>query len=286
MGVPEPPRVVRWVDPEGVRVLPRRPVGTGALVLAGSSGRVDEGRARLLAGRGVLAESVRWFGGPGQPAGPWDVPVETFVRRVEALAAECDRVVLVGTPFGAEAAPVTGALAAGTGVPVDAVVAFAPSDVVWAGVAPGGRETSHWTWGGRPLPFVPFVPGWAPVDDPPAFRDLYLRSREADAARTTAAGIAVERIAEVVLVAGGDDQVWPAVRHAEEIVRRREAHGLATTLVTDPEAGHRATLPGEPRVSAGMAMRRGGSEAADRRLGEAAWAALCRALRLPDDAAP
>ncbi|MFB7798883.1 acyl-CoA thioester hydrolase/BAAT C-terminal domain-containing protein [Isoptericola sp. NPDC056134] len=232
--MPELPRVVRWVDPEGVRVLPRRPVGTGALVLAGSSGRVDEGRARLLAGRGVLAESVRWFGGPGQPAGPWDVPVETFVRRVEALAAECDRVVLVGTSFGAEAALVTGAL----------------------------------------------------VDDPPAFRDLYLRSREADAARTTAAGIAVERIAEVVLVAGGDDQVWPAVRHAEEIVRRREAHGLATTLVTDPEAGHRATLPGEPRVSAGMAMRRGGSEAADRRLGEAAWAALCRALRLPDDAAP
>lgn len=265
-------------DPEGVRVVPRNPTGTGALVLAGSSGRVDEGRARLLAGHGVLAESVRWFGGAGQHAGPWEIAVETFVRRVEALAVHCDRVAVVGTSFGAEAALVTATVSPR----VDVVAAFAPSDVVWAGVAPGGRQTSHWTVGGEPLPFVPFLPGWVAADDPPAFRELYRRSREADVARAAAAAIPVERIAEVVLVAGGDDQVWPAVQHAEAIAARRAAHGLATTLVADPRAGHRVLLPGEPPVAAGMTMRRGGTAAADRRLGVAAWEALRTALGLPD----
>ncbi|MFD6178074.1 hypothetical protein ACFWE7_13665 [Isoptericola sp. NPDC060282] len=179
-------------------------------MLAGSSGRVDEGRARLLARHGVLAESVRWFGGPGQHAGAWEIPVETFVRRVEAL-----------------------------------------------------------------------VSGWVPADDPPSFRELYRLSREADPGRVAAAAIAAERVPEVVLVAGGDDRVWPAAAHAEAIAARRARHGLATTVVTDAEAGHRVVLPGEPRVAGGMAMRRGGTEAADRRLGAAAWAAVREVLRLP-----
>ncbi|MGF0116826.1 acyl-CoA thioester hydrolase/BAAT C-terminal domain-containing protein [Promicromonospora sp. Marseille-Q5078] len=275
--MPEAARLVRLDGPEGVRGVPRVPTGTGALVLAGSSGRVDEGRVRLLAEHGVLAESVRWFGGPGQHAGPWEIPVETFVRRVEALAERCDRVAVVGTSFGAEAALVTAAVSPR----VDVVAAFAPSDVVWAGVAPDGRQTSHWTLGGEPLPFVPFLAGWVPPDDPPAFRELYRRSREADPRRAAAAAVPVERIAEVLLVAGGDDQVWPAVSHAEAIVRRREEHGLTTTLVTDPSAGHRVPLPGEPPVAAGMSMRRGGTPAADRDLGVAAWDALCAVLRVP-----
>jgi hypothetical protein len=37
---------------------------------------------------------------------------------------------------------------------VDAVVVFAPSDVVWVGVTSDGRQTSHWTLDRLPLPFV------------------------------------------------------------------------------------------------------------------------------------
>lgn len=50
----------------------------------------------------------------------------------------------VGTWFGAEAALVTASHTAG----IDGVVAFAPSDVVWAGVDPAGRQTSRWTLAG------------------------------------------------------------------------------------------------------------------------------------------
>ena len=260
---------------DGVRCVPGGPTGTGALVLGGSSGRIDAPRARLLAGEGVLAESVRWFGGPGQHDAPWEIALETFLDRVADLRRHCDRVLVLGTSFGAEAALLTGALSDD----VAAVVAFAPSDVVWAGVTGDGRVTSHWTHHGEPLPFVPFDDTWQADTDPPAYDGLYRRSRERFADRAPDATIPVERIAELVLVAGGDDRVWPAEAHARAISDRRTIHGRPTTLVTDPDAGHRTVLPGEPVVTAGVRMQRGGTEEADRRLGRAAWAAIRPLLR-------
>jgi uncharacterized protein len=266
-------RRVELTGPAGVRWVPAEHGGAGALVLAGSSGRVDETRARVLAEQGLIAESIQWFGGPGQPAGPWEVPLETFQRRLSDLARYCDRVFIVGTSFGAEAALVTAALTPG----VDGAVAFAPSDVVWAGVDPAGRQVSHWSLDGKPLPFVAFDESWRPDMGPPAFRTLYARSREADPRATAAAAIPVERISRVLTVAGGDDQVWPSDLHAESIRARRAAHGLDTTVVADAQAGHRAILPGEPVVAGGQQMRRGGTETADRRLGRRAWDSI-RAL--------
>lgn len=270
-------RRVELSEPAGVRWVPGAHRGAGVLVLAGSSGRVDEPRARLIAEQGCIAESVQWFGGPGQQAGPWEIPLETFQRRVTDLARDCDRVYLVGTSFGAEAALVTAAVTPG----IDGVVAFAPSDVVWAGIDPAARrQTSHWCLDGHPLPFVAFDESWQPDGDPPGFRSLYLRSRDADPAATAAAAIAVERIERVITVVGGDDQVWPSDLHAENIRARRAAHGMSTTTVTDNEAGHRAVLPGEPVVSGGVRMRRGGTETADRRLGRLAWNEMLQALDL------
>ena len=259
---------------EGIRWEPDVPTGTGALVLAGSSGRVDSARAEVLAKRGVVAESVRWFGGEGQHEGPWEIPLELFLGRVERLAAECDRVVVLGTSFGSEAALLTGALSPD----VDAVVAFAPSDVVWAGVRSDGTVTSHWAYDDAPLPFVPFDDRWEPEGEIPAFVGLYDASRQRFRGELMAAAIPVEGIDRLLLVAGADDQVWPALTMARAIEQRRRNHGLETALVSDPDAGHRTILPGEPVVAAGMTMRRGGTEEADRRLGDAAWVEIERLL--------
>ena len=262
------------VNAEGVRYVPDVASGVGALVLAGSSGRVDTARAQLLAQHGVLAESMRWFGGEGQHDGPWEIPLELFFDRVNDLRRHSDRVVVIGTSFGSEAALLIGALSN----QVDAVVAFAPSDVVWAGITREGRVTSHWTSDGKALPFVPFADGWQPDIDPPAFVGLYERSRRQFAYDVAAAAIPVEDIARLVLVAGGDDQVWPSVPQAQAIRDRRADHGLSTELVIDPQAGHRTILPGEPIVTGGMRMQRGGTEPADKRLGQAAWAHLSSLL--------
>ena len=260
---------------DGIRCLPDKHSGVGVLVHAGSSGRIDTERARVFAGAGAgaIAESVRWFGGRDQNPGPWEIPLEMFHGWVEALRKESDRLVVVGTSFGSEAALLTGA----SSHDVDAVVAFSPSDVVWAGITGDGRVTSHWTWRGEALPYVPFDDEWSALGDPPAFIDLYTLSRNRFAREAEMASIPVEQIKEVLLIAGGDDQVWPSVRHAESIRDRRARYGCETTVVTDVDAGHRVVLPGEPVARAGMRMKRGGTEKADRARGAKAWARI-RAL--------
>lgn len=260
-------------SPEGVRWIPSRRSGDGVLVIAGSSGRIDEARARALADVGVVAESVRWFGGPGQHSGPWEVPLETFLHRLDDLSRECDRVWMIGTSFGSEAALLCGAISGN----VDGVVAFAPSDVVWAGYDEQ-RETSHWTLDGQPLPYVPFDWDGYVVEEPPRFRPLYEKSLRTYSARAVEAAIPVERITQLVVIAGGDDQVWPSVDSADRIRSRRSRHGLETTVVTTPDAGHRTILPAEPSVASGFSMARGGSENADRLLGALAWEAILKAL--------
>lgn len=157
--------------PEGVRWIPDKPTGDGVLVLAGSSGRIDTGRARVFSAQGCLTESIRWFGGPGQHDDPWDIPLETFLYRVDGLKRECDRVWVVGTSFGAEAALLCGAISGD----VSGVVAFAPSDVVWAGYDDEQHERSHWTLDGRPLPFLPLDWNDFLRESPARFRPLYER---------------------------------------------------------------------------------------------------------------
>ena len=97
-----------------------------------------------------------------------------------------------------------------------------------------------------------------------------------------AATIPVERFfGDVLLVAGGDDRVWPSVDFARRIEARRAAYDLPTTLVTHPEAGHRVVLPGETVATGGASMARGGTEAADRALGLLAWPEIRRVLGAP-----
>jgi pimeloyl-ACP methyl ester carboxylesterase len=236
---------------------------TGVLLLHGSSGAPDLDRARLLEAEGCDVLAPRW-------TVTHEVPLESFP--VGELAERNDRLVVMGSSWGAEAALLLGAL----DERVHAVVAFAPSAYVWGRNLEDGSQRSAWTWQGEPLPFVPFDLGWEPDDDPPSYTGLYRQSVQVSGAAEQAR-IPVERIrGEVLLVAGGDDKVWPAAEFAAEIARRRGEH--TTRIVELAEAGHRAVLPGEEPKTAGQRMARGGSDAADRELGARAWPEVLRVL--------
>ena len=100
---------------------------------------------------------------------------------------------------------------------------------------------------------------------------MYEHSLETYADRVPAARIPVERITgEVLLAAGGDDRLWPSVELAEEIVARRGAAGLATTLVSHPRAGHRVALPAR-RPAEPSHLVHGGTAEADAELGRLLW---------------
>jgi dienelactone hydrolase len=271
-------------NPEGVLVSPAEPSGTGVLVLSGSSGRIEAARCRVLAAAGATAVSVRWFGGPGQQPQPYEVPLETFTGTLDLLAAFCRRIAVLGSSFGAQAALLLAAL----DERIDAVIALAPSPVVWGGREQTGSgnstQVSQWTSHGAPLPFVPVVTDWTPHGDPPVYRELYERSlASCPAGQIEAATIAVERISgELILVGGEDDQVWPGADFARMVAARRAAHGLDSTVVTHRRAGHRVVLPGEEPVAGGPRLARGGSARFDAELGSLAWGHILAALHLSE----
>jgi len=269
---------------DGVWVHPALPggagTGTGVLVLSGSSGRVETERAQVLAAAGASALTYRWFGSFSQPDGIWEFPLESFGWAVDRLETQCDRIVLFGVSKTAEAF----LLYAADDPRIDAVIAASPSHVAWANVSPGPDgslrpQHSSWSRGGEPVPFVPYDDDVAVTGDPPAFEPVYRASLDTFADRVAAATIPVERFfGDVLLVAGGDDRVWPSVDFARAVEARRTAYDLPTTLVTHPDAGHRVILPGEGVATGGVAMERGGSASADRALGLLAWPEIMRVL--------
>ena len=242
------------------------------LVLSGSSGRVEERRARVLAEHGIAALAVPWFGVPGLPRTPRRVPLESLVPHLDRLSDAAPRVGVLGTSFGAEAA-----LLLGVHEPrVALVAALAPTSVVSQTPDLDDRERpiddAKWTWRGERVVGVPYVDQTG--RDCPDARSIHEASLAVcpDPAAYT---IPAEDIAGDVLVsAGGDDRVWPAQRFCEEIVARRRAAGRETTYVFHRDAGHRVVLPGEDPAPERPGFPRGGTPDADAEHGRAVLAAL------------
>ncbi|MGY0390017.1 alpha/beta fold hydrolase [Nocardioides sp. WG-D5] len=273
-------RETTLTDPEGVLLEPEGAT-TGVLVLSGSSGRIETDRCRMFASHGVTAASIRYFRGPGQPGEARLVPLETFDDVLTDLHSRYERLVVLGTSWGAQAALLLGTLHP----EIDAVVAISPTYVSWAGLSDERPQRSSWTLRGEQVPFVPFAD--EAIEDAvkeadgelPSFCEAYLAALEKYADRVPAATIPVERIAgDVVVVAGGDDALWPSVLFAEAVRRRRTAHDMETIVVTHPEAGHRVVLPGEPVLPPSRTLAWGGSERADRELGLLAWPEIAAIL--------
>lgn len=259
---------------------------TGVVVLSGSSGRVDTDRAKLFAEAGAKALALQWFGATGQATGICEIPLETFCDATDYLISlGCRRIVFVGTSKGAEAA----LLVATRDPRVDVVVAISPTSFVWGNIGSGkdGREwpeRSSWSWNGEPLDFVPADPTWERDyrDGLVSYRSFFEQCLETDGETLRQAQIPVEKAtADIVLVAGGDDALWPSERFARDLASRREDAGRQVSLVVDSEAGHRVLLPGETTPRSSLHAH-GGSDAADSRLGLMAWAAIEAALSPKD----
>ncbi|MCX5395248.1 acyl-CoA thioester hydrolase/BAAT C-terminal domain-containing protein [Streptomyces sp. NBC_00094] len=262
---------------EGVLITPSAGADAGVLVLAGSSGRIERERARILAEKGFAALAIRWFGGLGQSPGLCEIPLETFVDAVDVLrSGGARRIGILGASKGAEAALLT----AVHDPRVDVVIALAPTSRVWCNVGPGhdGERLpyrSSWTWRGQPLPFVPMDESWTatqPSSGPVAIREWYELSEKTFRHLIAPAEIPVEKArADLLLVAGGDDAMWPSLPFAERLARRRRSAGAPARLITRHDAGHRPRLPGESRAPASPHFQYGGTPEADALLGAAAW---------------
>jgi dienelactone hydrolase len=251
--------VVDDVSDDGLVGLYFRPPGDdvfpAAVVLGGSGGgyRGADTTAALLASRGIASLALAYFGLPGLPPGLTEVPLEYFATALRWLAARPEvegNPAVMGQSRGAELALLLGA----TFSEVGAVVALAPSSVVWGSFGPGsGPEVPAWTLEGCPVAWMRSSDdaAWAEVDktSPIVSTPGFLAElRNAEAVRV--AQIRIERAScPILMISGEDDAMWPSTLMAEQVECRASAHGFGSRLLhlRYSDAGHRcASTPGLP----------------------------------------
>ncbi len=223
-----------------------RPAGAGAypgvLVVGGSGGGLREGQAALLASHGYVALALAYFAYEDLPPRLERIPLEYFERALRWMLARADvrgeRVAVMGASRGGELALLLGAKFAEVG----AVIAYAPSGVVWGAV---GSDAPAWTYHGEPLPYMPnrVSDEQAAVffEREPYMAEPWYRVNLEDASARDACAIPVERIGgPVLLLSGEDDAMWPATAMAELVMERLRKHAFPHLCrhLPYPNAGH------------------------------------------------
>lgn len=266
----------------------------GVVVLHGSGGRPALRPAKALAMNGYVAMAPQYFNGRGLPATLHEVPVE-IVDEAARWLLDRDRVSgsqigLHGTSKGGELALLAGSRFERVG----AVVAVAASGLTWE--SSSSLSGSSWTIADEPVPYVPFVQDPEEIErtprsepgEPPSLEPVYTASFEAaDPETIERATIPVERIdGPVVLVSGGDDALWNAVRFSRVAMDRLEAHGrpYADDHLVYPEAGHIITFPYQPATNreVGRQWTYGGSTAGYARADRDHWPRALETLAAVD----
>lgn len=256
--------------------------GPGVLLLGGSGGGIAkmshvEGVDLQSKGFSVLIPS--YFRGPGQPASLELVPLETFDRALRWLARQPEvdprRMAVVGHSKGAEAALLVGVRHS----ELRAVVAGAPSSVVWDGVDWSNpiNPDSSWTSGAKPLPSLPYAlfRPWRNIGR--GYEDGLMNL---DRHRDTE--IQIERVkAPVLLVCGGADTLWPSCDMSRRLHSRAlDKGGPLVTVLRYERAGHSAFGPrlseGHPDLSDPWS---GGTAAANNEARAKSWPLVIDFLR-------
>ena len=222
------------------------------LLLGGSDGSLREFRnvyARALAAKGYAVLYPGYYMTRENNRSFNMVPLETFDQALAWMKArpeiDANSIGVIGHSKGAEAA----LLIASRHAEIKAVVAAMPSDVVWQGFDFNSTDmskfNSSWSEGGQPVPFVRYkLLSWYQWFSSDALTRMFSQSWEQAAAYPNAA-ISVDQVkADLLLICGGQDMIWPSCSMARAAKKRFEADGQReAALLAYPEAGHWAFGP-------------------------------------------
>lgn len=227
----------------------------GVIILSGSDGGSREDAAALLASHGYAAWALPYFGAENLPKDLVKIPLEYFGRAIQWLKNQpliCNgRIGVVGLSRGGELALLLGAKYP----EISAVISAAPSAYHYAGLRNFVPQPQpSWTFHNEELPFLKskfqvsslfrFYFNWItrrPISNVSSFYQTLK-----DTVQAEAASIPVERIkGPVMLISGGDDQLWPSSLYADIIMKRleRHRHPYADLHLHYPGAGHFLCFP-------------------------------------------
>lgn len=216
------------------------------ITLSGSSGGFGESRAQLLASHGFAVLALGYFGMKDLPPILENIPLEYFENALKWIKSRSDidaaQIGFYGVSRGAELSLILGCLFPDS---IQAIVASLPSSVVYSGIA--DSHTPAWTYKG--LPFAPSAPVHDVLDknEPPIrLTPKFLQGLKDDPKAFAAAAIPVEQIGcPILLISGGDDEMWPSLLFAQQIKNRLEQKGssISCTHLNYPLAGHTIGVP-------------------------------------------
>jgi dienelactone hydrolase len=214
----------------------------GLIILGGSEGGLTtQEAAAQFASHGYAVMGLAYFGIEGLPELLEEIPIEYFKKAIDWMASNPnvleDKIGLVGTSKGAEAALIVGSFYS----QIKFVVGYSPSSVVWSSIY--GSKKSSWSYQDSPLPCI--GPGGDPTYRPP--REYPIRPvinylyRLKNTNEVQKAMIPVERInGPVLLISGKDDQLFPSFTMSEMVMERLRInnHPLEFKHLAYENAGH------------------------------------------------
>ena len=199
----------------------------GMLVVGGSEGGLNAGKAAWLASHGYAAFALAYFRYENLPADLEGIPLEYFgvalnwmMKRPEI---QPDHVGVMGTSRGGELALQLGSMYSA----IKAVVAYVPANVRYPACCGGTDVPYAWTWRGQPLPYLSLM-------------------RRDDPGNLLNAEIAVENThGPIFMIGAEDDGIWDSSRMVDAAASRlKRAHfSYAVDVIKYPHAGHLAGFP-------------------------------------------
>ncbi len=225
------------------------------ITLSGSNGGLGENRAQLLASHGFAVLALGYFGVEGLPSNLQDIPLEYFETAFHWIKAQPNldhsHVGIYGVSRGGELALILGARFPES---VQSIVAVVPSSVIYGGLSES--PVHAWRYRGEPLaPFAPVPPTdfnngrGDDATNPANTLTGFLEGMKNELAFDNAA-ILVEKIqASLLVISGGDDQMWPSAIYASQIEERLQKHrsGICREYLHYPKAGHGINIPNLPQ---------------------------------------
>jgi len=236
------------------------PEGSGRrpalLVLGGSEGGLgaSSGVGASFTKEGYAVLALAYFMEEGLPQSLENIPLEYFDKAVDWLKRQPgvnpDAIGVIGGSRGSEAA----LLLASRNSSVKAVMAFAPSGVVWQGLnfANPMNMGPAWTLDGQALPFL--TPDGMKYRPGASMKPMFDAALATDTRKEV--DIPVERIkAPILLISGKEDALWPSWDMGEAIVKRLTAADFAYDVqhLGHDGAGHMVFM-GDPASPAAQSM--------------------------------
>ncbi|GCE29993.1 acyl-CoA thioesterase [Dictyobacter alpinus] len=229
---------------------------SAVIILNGSDGGMREHAAALLASHGYAALALAYFGAEELPAGLLNIPLEYFEKALVWLQAQDDvdeeNIAVIGLSRGGELALLLGS----TFPAIKAVVAGAPSGIIQSGIKNNTDFSDPaWTRQGQALPYVSYKNTFLSTLDfmwhwlrhkPFTMVTNFRKALTSKKAMVEAATIAVERIqGPILLISGGDDQLWPSTQFSQLIMERlaKYNHPYEYEHLHYEKAGHFVCFP-------------------------------------------